>query len=164
MRTLTVGFALFVLAGCASPQQTLTRNHVSALRDSVNDYVAGVAHRISAGGPTAWIGDFANDSAFFMVADGQMAFTDFAAMSQFMPVFARGVPSIALEFSSVRVDPLAPGLAAFAAHYHEALTDSAGRRTDDSGYLTGIAMHSALGWRLRDAHWSHPDPVPAKPR
>jgi hypothetical protein len=164
MRTLIVGLALIVLTGCAAPRQTLTANHVATLRDSVNDYLAGVAHRISVGGPKAWIGEFADDSAFFMVADGQMAFTDFAAMSQFMPVFARGTPSITLEFSLVRVDALAPGLAAFAAHYHEGLTDSAGRRTDDSGYLTGIAMHSALGWRLRDAHWSHPDPVPAKPR
>jgi hypothetical protein len=164
MRTLLVGLAVIALAGCASPRPTLDANHVSALRDSVDDYVAGVAHRISAGGPKAWIGEFADDSAFFMVADGQLAFTDFAAMSRFMPVFARGFPSIALEFSSVRVDPLAPGLATFAAHYHEALTDSLGRRTADSGYLTGVAMHSAPGWRVRDAHWSHPDPITAQPR
>jgi hypothetical protein len=164
MRTSLVGLAVIALTGCASPQHGLDANHASALRDSVDDYVAGVAHRISAGGPKAWIGEFANDSAFFMVANGQMAFTDFAAMSQFMPVFAHGTPSITLELSSVRVDPLAPGLAAFAAHYNEALTDSAGRHTDDSGYLTGVAMHSALGWRVRDAHWSHPDPVTAQPR
>ena len=164
MRTLLVGIASIGLTACISPQPGLTANHVSALQDSVNDYVAGVAHRISVGGPKAWTSEFADDSAFFMVADGQLTFTDFAAMSRFMPVFARGTPSIALEFSSVRVDPLAPGLATFAAHYHEALTDSAGRRTDDSGYLTGIAMHSALGWRLRDAHWSHPDPVAVPPR
>jgi hypothetical protein len=159
-----VGLAAVTLMGCASPPRTLDAGHASTLRDSVSDYVAGVAHRISVGGPKAWVGEFADDSAFFMVANGQMAFTDFAAMSRFMPVFARGTPSIALEFSSVRVDPLAPGLAEFAAHYHEALTDSAGRRMDDSGYVTGVAVHSALGWRLRDAHWSHPDAVIAPRR
>ncbi len=164
MRTSLVGLAVIALAGCTSPQHSLDANHASALRDSVGDYIAGVAHRISASGPKAWTGEFANDSAFFMVANGQMAFSDFAALSRFMPVFAHGVPSITLEFSSVRVDPLAPGLAAFAAHYHEALTDSVGRHTDDSGYLTGVAMHSALGWRLREAHWSHPDPVTAQPQ
>jgi hypothetical protein len=164
MRTSIVGLAVVALVGCASPPRALDAAHTSTLRDSVSDYVAGVAHRISTGGPKAWVGEFADDSAFFMVANGQMAFTDFAAMSRFMPVFARGTPSIALEFSSVRVDPLAPGLAEFAAHYHEALTDSAGRRMDDSGYVTGVAVHSALGWRLRDAHWSHPDAVIAPRR
>lgn len=164
MRTSIVGLAVVALVGCASPPRALDAAHTSTLRDSVSDYVAGVAHRISVGGPKAWVGEFADDSAFFMVANGQMAFTDFAAMSRFMPVFARGTPSIALEFSSVRVDPLAPGLAEFAAHYHEALTDSAGRRMDDSGYVTGVAVHSALGWRLRDAHWSHPDAVIAPRR
>jgi hypothetical protein len=164
MWTSMAWLAAVALMGCTSLPRALDAGHASALRDSVSDYVAGVAHRISAGGPKAWIGEFADDSAFFMVANGQMAFTDFTAMSRFMPVFARGMPSIVLEFSSVRVDPLAPGLAEFAAHYHEALTDSAGRRTDDSGYVTGVAMHSAFGWRLRDAHWSHPDPVIAPPR
>jgi hypothetical protein len=164
MRTSMVGLAAVALMGCASPPRGMDPDHASALSDSVSGYVAGVAHRISVGGPKAWIGEFADDPAFFMVADGQMAFPDFAAMSRFMPVFAGGTPSIALEFSSVRVDPLAPGLAEFAAHYHETLTDSAGRRTDDSGYVTGVAMHSALGWRLRDAHWSHPDPLAAPPR
>ena len=164
MRTSMVGLAAVAVMGCTSPPRTLDAGHASALRDSVSDYLAGVAHRISVGGPKAWVAEFADDSAFFMVANGQMAFNDFAAMSRFMPVFARGMPSIALGLSSVRVDPLAPGLAEFAAHYHETLTDSARRRTDDSGYVTGAAMHSALGWRLRDAHWSHPDPVGAPPR
>jgi hypothetical protein len=164
MRTSMVGVAAAGLMACASPPRALDRDHASNLRDSVSNYIAGVAHRISVGGPKTWVGEFADDSAFFMVANGQMAFTDFATMSRFMPVFARGTPSIALEFSSVRVDPLAPGLAEFAAHYHEALTDSAGRRTDDSGYVTGVATHTAFGWRLRDAHWSHPDPVIAPPR
>ena len=95
MRTSLVGLAVIALTGCASPQHSLDANHVSALRDSVDDYLVGVAHRISAGGPKAWISEFANDSAFFMVADGQMAFTDFTAMSRFMPMFARGTPSIA---------------------------------------------------------------------
>jgi hypothetical protein len=164
MRTSIVGLAVVALMGCASPPHATDAGHDSALRDSVSDYVAGLAHRISMGGPKAWVSEFADDSAFFMVANGHMAFTDFAAMSRFMPVYARGIPSILLEFSSVRVDPLAPGLAEFAAHYHEALTDSAGHRTDDSGYVTGVAMHSSLGWRLRDAHWSHPDAITAAPR
>lgn len=164
MRTSLVGLAAVSLMACTSPPPALDAGHASALRDSVSDYVAGVAHRISAGGPKAWVGEFADDSAFFMVANGQLAFADFAAMSRFMPVFAHSIPSVALEFSSVRVDPLGPGLAEFAAHYHEALTDSAGHRADDSGYVTGVAIHSALGWRLRDAHWSHPDPVVAPSR
>jgi hypothetical protein len=163
MRTSIVGLVAVVI-GCASPPRPLDAGHASALRDSVSGYVADVAHRISMDGPKAWVDEFADDSAFFMVANGQMAFTDFAAMSRFMPVYARGIPSIALEFSTVRVDALAPGLAEFAAHYHERLTDSAGHRRDDSGYVTGVAMHSALGWRLRDAHWSHPDPGVAPPR
>jgi hypothetical protein len=164
MRTSIAGLAAVALMGCTSPPRSLDSNHASTLRDSVSDYVAGVAHRISVGGPKTWVGEFADDSGFFMVANGQMAFTDFASMSRFMPVFARGTPSIALDLSSVRVDPLAPGLAEFAAHYREALTDSAGRRTIDSGYVTGVAMHTAFGWRLRDAHWSHPDPVSGPPR
>jgi hypothetical protein len=55
---------------------------------------------------------------------------------------------------SVRVDPLAPGLAVLAAPYHEVRVDSAGKRVVEVGYFTGVAEHGADGWRLRDAHWS----------
>jgi uncharacterized lipoprotein YajG len=44
MRTLLVGLAVIALAGCASQQPTLDATRVSALRDSVDDYIAGVAH------------------------------------------------------------------------------------------------------------------------
>jgi len=157
-RSMLCAVAVGVSACSASPPH-LDAEHASAVRDSVSEYVAGVAHRVSTGGPTAWLTEFVNDSTFFMVADGHMAFPDYTSMSRFLPGFARATPSIALDLSTVRVDPLAPGLALFGANYHETLTDSTGHRMLDSGYVTAVAIHSPLGWRLRDAHWSHPDPV-----
>jgi hypothetical protein len=41
-----------------------------------------------------------------------------------------------------------------AAPYHELLVDSAGHRTEATGYFTGLAELGAAGWKFRNAHWS----------
>jgi hypothetical protein len=147
------------LGGCTSKPPLLDPGHSSALQDSVRAFATLVARDISARGPTAWLSHFAKDSAFYMVADGQLVFPDYAAAARFVPAFARGTPSIELHFSQVRVDPLAPGLALLGAEYHEALTDSAHHRVEQSGYLTALVNRSSAGWQFRDAHWSRPAPA-----
>jgi len=162
MRTTRYARLLAVLcaAGCrgmASGDRaaSLDPAHAAAIRDSARTFADNVARGVTSRGPAAWRGYFADDPAFFMAAEGRMAFPNSAVAARAIDGLTHIITHIELQWTdSVRVDPLAPGLALLAMPYHEVRVDSAGRRADENGFFTGVAEHRAQGWQFRNAHWS----------
>ena len=146
--------ALFVGAACSS-STGLSSSHATALTDSVRTFMGAVAHDVTAQGPAGWRAQFVTDSTFFMAAAGRLEFSSGAAAQRAIDQLTRVMRQLTLTWGdSIRIDPLRPGLAAVGAAYHELRIDSAGHQVEESGYFTGLAEHTRLGWRLRNAHWS----------
>jgi hypothetical protein len=90
-----------------------------------------------------------------MAAEGRVVFPTSDAVMRGIQELRQVIRHIELRWEdSVRINPLAPGLAVFAAPYHEVRIDTAGQRVEETGYFTGLAAHGVEGWQLRDAHWS----------
>lgn len=155
-----------LVAACRSPaaDRALTPAHSAAIADSVRAFAATVAQGITRNGPGAWRGFFADTPAFFMAAEGQLVFPNSESATVAIQSLTRMISHIELRWGdSLRVDPLAPGLALLATAYYEARLDSAGHRLEEHGFFTGIAEHRARGWQFRDAHWSVVTPPAAAP-
>ena len=160
---------LFTLISCAPPARERTRavldpEHAAALTDSVRAFAGTVARGVTAQGPAAWRSYFADDPAFFMVAEGRLVFPSSAAATRGIEGLTRTITQIELRWGdSLRVDGIAPGVAVVAMPYHETRRDARGHQVVEDGYFTGIVEHRTAGWQLRDAHWSvlsQPSPVP----
>jgi hypothetical protein len=96
-----------------------------------------------------------------MAAEGRIVFSTSDAATRGIAELRRVIRHIELRWEdSVRVDPLAPGLAVLAAPYYEVRVDTARKRVEEAGYFAGVAEHGADGWQLRDAHWSVVSPPP----
>lgn len=148
--------ALLVGAACAAPQPGLTSEHAAAMRDSVTTFMAEVAAGVSAGSSPAWLDHFEASPEFLMASDGRVAFASHEEAVKAVTAMARGFRGIDLAWGTVRVDPIAPGIAHVGADYREAITDTAGAVVRFGGYLTAVARHGADGWRLMTLHWSSP--------
>jgi len=146
--------ATLTVAACDRPH-TLDATSKAAMRDSVQAFAATVAQGITARGPAAWQEYFADDSAFFMAAEGRLVFPTRGAATRAIPNLTRSFAHITLRWGdTIRVDPLAPGLAVVAMSYHETQIDMKGHRVEQDGFFTGIAEHRGAQWQFRDAHWS----------
>lgn len=167
--------ALAVVAGgCAigyrvAPAPGLSSGDSAAITAGVRQFAQVVARDVTREGPSAWRRHFADVPSFYMAVDGRLAFADSASATTGIQDVARSINQIELSWGDgMRVDPLAPGLAAFAAPYHEVLSYTTGRRVDASGYFTAVAeYHRDAGggarWQFRNAHWSSAAaPVPAQ--
>lgn len=153
--------ALWVAMTACSANTTLSPTHAAALADSVRVFSAAIAREVTRGGPAGWRGVLADSASFFMASDGRLVFASGAAAKLGVDDLVHSISHIELQWGdSVRVDPLAPGLAMIAAPYHEVMVDTAGVRVEERGYFTGLAQYGASGWQLRDAHWSVAPPQP----
>jgi len=158
-RPLAVAVGM-VLTSCSSGAR-LSPAHAAALADSVRTFVAAIEHGVNHNGPAAWRRVFADSAPFFMASEGKLVFANSDAAKRGIDDLVASIKRIELKWGdSVLIDPLAPGLAAMGAPYHEVRVDTAGVRTEETGYFTGLAEHHASGWRLRDAHWSVMGPKP----
>jgi len=152
-----IGTAL--LAGCGGSTGELTPERSVAIRDSVDAFMAEVAAGVSARSSTGWLDYFEASPAFLMASDGRIAFASHPEAVEAVTAMARGFRSIDLVWGTVRIDPLAPGLAHVATDYREAITDTAGAVVQFGGYMTAVARHADTGWRLVNLHWSSPVPA-----
>jgi hypothetical protein len=135
--------------------------HARAMVDSVRAFAMAIATSVTREGPAAWRELFARSPAFFMAAEGRVVFPSRDAATHGIEALSRVIRHLELRWEdSVRVDPLAPGLAVLAAPYYEVRVDTAGKRVVEVGYFTGLAEHGVDGWRLRHAHWSVVSPPP----
>ena len=148
-----------LLSGCAPDQGSgLSPDHALALRDSVTRFLESIPNGLDSDGPVAWLRFFESTPSFFMASDGQVAFPGFDSAQAFLEVFSNSVSGMELIWETLRVEPLAPGVAAVAASYRESITDTAGATVSFGGFMTGIARSTAGAWRLQNLHWSSPVP------
>lgn len=164
---ITIAVALVACQRPAAPHHgsaLLEPGHATAMIDSVRTFAESVALGVTGRGPAAWRMYFADEPAFFMASDGRLVFPNSDAAGRAIQGLARTIPHIELRWGdAVIVDPLAPGLAMFAAPYHETQTKTDGHRVEEDGFFTGIAEHRPVGWQFRDAHWSDVTPPSAVP-
>ena len=125
-------------------------------RDEVERMLAGIPAELARSGPLGWLRYFEDDPRFLMAADGRLELDGYESARRFLEEFARGIRGVELRWSNVRIDPIGATLASVAAEYREQLTDRDGHRLEPHGYFTGLAVHTATGWKLRAAHWSSP--------
>jgi hypothetical protein len=145
----------------AADTPELRRDEAAMIERDVRAFMAALASDITRIGPVAWRHHFSDSPAFFMASEGQLVFPDIASANRTIDELTRSVKHIELRWGMpVRVDPLAPALAAVGASYDEVRVDTADQRVDETGYFTAVAERRANRWRLRDAHWS----VVAPPR
>jgi hypothetical protein len=170
MTTRAAGFAILLAAAAlpacgraAAPADTpeLHQDEAAAIERDVRAFMTAVASDIARIGPVAWRHHFSDSPAFFMASEGKLVFPDIASANRTIDDLTRTVKHIELRWEApVRVDPLAPALAAVGASYEEVRVDTADHRIDEKGYFTAVAERRANRWQFRDAHWS----VVAAPR
>ena len=163
--SLAVVLAMSVSIACGrapAPAETPTvpQDRAAAIDREVRAFMAAAASDITRLGPAAWRQHFSDSPAFFMASEGQLVFPDSASATRTIDELTRTVKHIELRWGPVRVDPLAPALAAVGAPYEELRVDTADQRVDEKGYFTAVAERRADRWQFRDAHWS----VVAPPR
>jgi hypothetical protein len=159
VRLALVSAALLSLLACQNAvPDSLDPAHAAAIQDSVSDMAAAIARDLERDGPTAWLSYFLDGPEFFMASDGNLVFPSIDSATSFVRGFAPGIADMELVWEDMRVDPLSPGAAVLGASYREVLTDTAGSELRFRGYFTGLAVHTPMGWRLRDLHWSSPLP------
>lgn len=161
------------LAGCRmhhhyfGPHQPLSARESAVVTEGVRSFAQTVEQDVTQQGPSAWSKHFEDVPEFFMVVNGQMAFASGAAAMTAMPSVAAQYKQITLQWGDdLRIDPLTPDLAVFAAPYHESLVTADGHNVESRGYFTGVAEYRGGSWKFRDAHWSEAPaalpPAPAK--
>ena len=155
---------LLAAAGCSrhdADSQSLSPERSAAVESSVRNFVLSVAHDVSSEGPTAWQKEFADDPAFFMAVEGQIAFPNRQAAARAIQDLPRTIKHIELRWGDdLRIDPLTADLAVVATSYTEVQTDPEGRQVTETGFFTGVVEFRGRRWQFRDAHWSVPVPRP----
>jgi hypothetical protein len=153
--------AMLAAAGCtmtardSTDSQALSPERSAAVKKEVRNFMLAVAHDVTTEGPTAWQKEFADDPAFFMAVEGQMAFPDRPTATKAIQDLPRILKKIDLHWGSdLRVDPLTPDLAVVATSYTEVQTDPQGHQKTETGFFTGVAELRNSRWQFRDAHWS----------
>src|SRR5438105_14211022 len=97
---------------------SLSPAHARALVDSVRAFAQAIATDVTRNGLRAWDAQFGRSPAFFMAAEGRMVFPSRDEATQGIEQLGRIIRHIELRWEdSVRVDPLATGLAVLAAPY-----------------------------------------------
>ena len=165
-RSLSALLALSV-AACElarSPSMTMSAAQATAIGDSVQAFAESVASGVSRSGPSAWRTFFADTTAFFMANSGRLVFPSGESAARGIRDLEPMISHIELRWGdSLRIDPLAPGLAMVATPWHEVIVDRAGKRMQDSGFFTGLAQHRGGAWQFRNAHWSELRAQPSAP-
>jgi hypothetical protein len=147
--------SIFQLSCCHSNTDSLTAEQRLIVKDSVQQMVESIAVTITDEGPIAWLRYFENSPDFYMASEGQLAFANNDAATNFLKnIYVKSVSKIELSWHDVRIDPLTNKLAGIAAIFHEDITDTVGRRSPSDGYFTAIAHQTSQGCQLRNAHWS----------
>jgi hypothetical protein len=147
--------ALALAAGCRAPSPApLTDLQRTAITDSVRALAdAFAAWASTQGAGRAYETFFDSTPSVLMAADGRIvAIASEAVAARYHgwapPAGAR------MTRDSVRVEPLAPGLAHFAGAFREAFTPPSGPAYEGHGVMTAVAVSRPGGWRFAASHTS----------
>jgi hypothetical protein len=155
-----------LVAACTPAAPPFTPAHRAAVDDSVREVTARLAAEISAHGYRAFVPVMDSAPGYVWAYNGFLPFTSFDSMAAWARRDPEPESPETFAWDSVRVEPLAPGIAVVAATYTETRPDSAGRPNTEQGAFTAVALHRADGWKFTDAHTSTlpPAPPPARRR
>jgi hypothetical protein len=157
LRLLALLAAMVTSFGCSphdSSSQPLSPERRTAIQSAVRNFALTVAHDVTERGPTAWQEEFADDPAFFMAVNGQLAFPNRQVAAHVIQDLPRTIKQINLRWGDdLRIDPLTADLAVVATSYTEIQTDPEGHQVTDTGFFTGVAELRGGRWQFRDAHW-----------
>ena len=143
------------LSSCQKTElNNMDQEQAAGIKDSVQHMAAIIELDVSQEGPKAWLRHFSHSPEFFMASEGKLVFPNNDSATAFVNRFATQVRSIQLSWSDLNVEPLTISLAVMRASFHEIITDTSGHQMHAEGYFTGLAEHNALGWQLRNLHWS----------
>lgn len=149
-----IAITLFMRCGTGK-DKALTPKQSAEVLQQVQQMADNIARDVSEQGPTAWLTYFADEPQFFMVSNGELAFTNYDSASVFIKsTLSKTMPAIHLSWNNVRIDPVTENLAVMGAYFHETITDGFGKHLNSDGYFTGTAEKTDKGWQLRNAHWS----------
>jgi hypothetical protein len=161
-----VALGIIATAGCTSFKIAPSPNaeQKNAIKDSVRTFVATVADDVTKQGPAAWRTHFADNSAFFMAAEGHLVFANNDEATRGIQKLTNTIAHLELRWGEpLLVDPLTSTLVMVGMPYYEVRIDTAGQRVDELGYFTGLAELGSAGWKFRNAHWSIVAPPPPVP-
>jgi hypothetical protein len=158
LRLVALLVATLACIGCwrhDSNSQALSPERRIAIASDVRTFALTVAHDVTERGPTVWQEEFADDPAFFMAVNGQLAFPNRQVAAQVIQDLPRTIKQINLRWGDdLRIDPLTADLAVVATSYTEVQTDPDGHQVTETGFFTGVAESRGGRWQFRDAHWS----------
>ncbi len=152
--------ALAFLAACQPAAAPFTTAQQAALADSVREVTARLAADISTHGYRAFTPVMDSAPGYLWAYNGALVFPSFDSMATWTRSSPEPKEPETFAWDSVRVLPLAPGLAAVAATYRETAPDRTGNPGTEIGVFTAVAVHRAEGWKFTDAHTSTLPPPP----
>ncbi len=135
---------VLVLAACtASPP-------VGELATTVQTMLTASADAWNRGDLTAFVADYADDSATSFVAGGRVHYGTDWIRDNYAPRFAPGAARDSLRFEAVAARPLGGGYALVTARY----VLFQGEATTSSGPFTLVLQRRDRGWRIIHDHTS----------
>lgn len=126
----------------------------AAIVDSVRTTLDEFVDAVEAGDWTGLASFYADDPRFRWLEDGRVAYDSHAAVVESLAGVGASFSHGTLEYSDVRITPLAPGLAALTAGFRQTLVGSDGGGFSFSGVLGATLVHTADGWRFLSGHTS----------
>ena len=157
-----------LVAACGPSAPPFTADHQAALADSVREATARLAAEISNHGYRAFTPVMDSAPGYVWAYNGFIAFPSFDSMATWTRSSPEPKVPEVFAWDSVRIEPIAPGVAALAATYSETAPDRNGNPGTERGVFTAVAVHRADGWKFTAAHTSTlpppPPPAPARRR
>lgn len=156
-RCVSLAALVFLSSGCQSTSpDAWSRDEVA---EGVRLMAVRLCQDLAREGPEAWLSYFADGPEFFMAYDGSVNFPNIEMATQRVREMDPGVIRLELVLSELRVDVLGRDLAALGASYTEQMVIEGGETLAFEGYLTAVVVRAGAGWKLRNLHWSSPEPT-----
>jgi len=143
-----------IIAACTPAAAPFGARERAAVADSVRELAARLAAQISAHGYRGFPPAMDSAPGYVWAYNGFIAFPSFDSMAAWTRTDPEPTVPEVFAWDSVRVEPLAPGIAGVAATYTETRPDSTGRPQTEKGVFTAVAVHRSGGWKLTTAHTS----------
>jgi ketosteroid isomerase-like protein len=141
------------LAACRIAPAALTDEHARAIVDSVRTTFGDYVARLNARDLDSVARFYADAPGFQWVEDGDVRY---ASRSDIQDALRRLAVYRDIRFSAdePRVVALAPGAAALAVTFDQALVDSGGEGSGTAGAMSLAAVHRPGGWKWLTVHTS----------
>ena len=154
-RRLFAPALILVLAGCgAAASAGLAPERAAAIEDSVHAFLDAYAARVDSADWEGVARLYARDPRFVWLEDGRVAYPSADSVAAALRSVEEQFVTASLETRDVRVEPLAPGLAAVAFLFDQTLSDHAGAGFGFSGAISALLVDTPDGWRFLQGHTS----------